>query len=120
MSFTDPVKVKPGESEKECPRVSVGAFESEYLSEDGLTHVKISTQNGSRKRHMARLDLSKLTTDPFDESKKVEISSSVYLVLDRPLAGFTNAELKTLVEGLTTFLTASTGANIKKLIASES
>jgi hypothetical protein len=69
---------------------------------------------------MARLDLSKLTTDPFDETQKVEVSASVYLVLDRPLAGFTNAELKLLVEGLTTFLTASTGANIKKLIASES
>lgn len=120
MAFADPIKVKPGETEKECPRVSVGDYSSTYLSEDGLTRVTISTQNGKRKRHVARIDLSKITTDPFDESQKIEISSSVYVVIDRPLAGFTNAELKTLTEGLTTFLTASTGASIKKLIASES
>ena len=120
MAFADPVKVKPGETEKECPRVSTGDFQSVYLSEDGLTNVTISTQNGKRKRHVARIDLSKLTSNPFDESQKVEVSSSAYVVIDRPLAGFTNAELKTLVEGLTTFLTASSGASIKKLVACES
>lgn len=120
MAFADPVKIKPTGSEATCPRVSTGDFSSTYLAEDGLTKVTISTQNGKRKRHVVRCDLSKITTDPFDTSQNVEVSSSAYLVIDRPLAGFTNAELKTLVEGLTTFLTASSGEAIKKVIASES
>lgn len=120
MAFSDPIKVKPGATEVTCPRVSTGDYKSVYLSEDGLVKVEISTQNGKRERHVARIDISKITTDPFDTSQNIEVSASAYLVVDQPLAGYTNEELKKLVEGLTTFLTASEGSAIKKLIASES
>jgi hypothetical protein len=120
MAFSDPIKVKVAAAEATCPRVSTGDFKSIYLSEDGLTKVTLSTQNGSRERHMARIDLSKITTDPFDSTQNIEVGASAYIVVDQPLAGFTNEELKKLVEGLTTFLTASEGSAIKKLIASES
>lgn len=117
MAFTDPIKVKfDGTNEVECPRVSTGAFESIYLSADATGRVKIATSNGKRKRHTFRLDLSKITTDPFDTTQNVEIGTSAYLVVDRPLAGFTNVELRKLVEGLKTVLTE---ANINKLLASE-
>jgi hypothetical protein len=118
MAFSDPLKVKfDASTETECPRVSTGAFQSEYMSADGLSVVKIATSNGKRKRHTIRLDLSKITTDPFDTTQNVEVSTSAYLVVDRPLAGFTNTELRKLCEGLTAFLTE---ANLKKVIASES
>lgn len=117
MAFSDPIKVKfDNSTETECPRVSTGAFESEYMSADGTGRVKIATSNGRRKRHQFRLDLSKITADPFDTTQNVEIGTSAYLVVDRPLAGFTNTELVKLVEGLKTVLTE---ANIKKLLASE-
>lgn len=121
MAFSDPQKVKvDGSTEVEVPRVNTGNFESEYLSSDGLVKLKLSTANGRRKRHVARIDLSKITTDPFDTSQNVEVSTSAYLVVDRPLAGFTNEELKKLVEGLVGFLSASTYSATKKLLASES
>lgn len=118
MAFSDPVEPKfDNSSATKCPRVSTGDFEATYLSEDGLKRVRISTQNGRRKRHTLRLDLSKITTDPFDTTQNVEVGASAYLVVDRPLAGFTNEELRKLAEGLAAFMTE---ANLKKLIASES
>lgn len=120
MAFTDPQKVKfDGTTETEVPRVNTGNFESTYQSSDGLGVLKIATSNGRRKRHTVRLDLSKITADPFDTTQNALISTSAYLVVDRPLAGFTNAELKKLVEGLVGFLSASSYAATTKLLASE-
>lgn len=122
MSFTDPQKPKfDNSTETECPRISTGVLQSKYQSEDGLKVVSISTieTKKSRKRHTYRMDLSKLTTDPHDTTQNIEVGASAYVVVDRPIAGFTNEELKKLTEGLCAILTASSGANIKKLIASE-
>lgn len=117
MAFSDPIKVKvDGTTEVECPRVSTEPFKSVYLSADGLIRLLVATANGKRKRHTFRIDLSKITTNPFDTSQNVEVSSSAYLVVDRPLAGFTNEELRKLTEGLKTVLSE---ANIKKLLSSE-
>lgn len=121
MAFADPQKVKvDGSTEVELPRVNTESFSSEYLSADGLITLKLSTANGRRKRHVARIDLSKITTDPFDSSQNVEVSTSAYLVVDKPIAGYTNEELKKLVEGLVGFLSASSYAATKKLLGSES
>jgi hypothetical protein len=120
MAFADPQKVKVTAKEETLPRVSVGSFSSEYTSSDGLITLKLSTANGRRKRHVARIDLSKITEDPFDDTKNVQVSTSAYLVVDKPLAGFTAAELKTLVEGLIGFLSASSYSATDKLLGSES
>lgn len=121
MAFADPQKVKvDGTNEVTVPRVNTGNFSSEYLSDDDTIKLLLSTSNGKRKRHLARIDLSKITTDPYDTTQNVKVGTSAYLVVDRPLAGFTNAELKKLVEGLVGFLSASTYAAVTKLLASES
>lgn len=120
MAFGDPQKIKVTETEKTLPRVDTGSFKSVYLNDDGTHRLTISTQNGKRKRHVARIDLSKITTDPFDSSQNVEVGTSAYVVIDRPLAGFTNAECKKLVEGLVGFLSASTYAATDKILGSES
>lgn len=119
MAFSDPQKVKVNGVEVTLPRVGSGNYSSEYASEDGQNILKISTQNGKRKRQVIRLDLSKLTDDPFSDTTNMQVSASVYLVVDRPLAGFTNEEMKKTVEGFFENLTASTGANLKKFLASE-
>lgn len=121
MAFSDPIKFKPdATTEVEAPRVNTGNFMSEYLTADGLTHVKVSTANGRRKRHTIRVDLNKITTDPFDTTQNVEVSTSIYIVVDRPLAGFTNVELKKAVEGFVGLLSASSYSAVSKVLASES
>lgn len=118
--FSDPQKVKNQDgTEVTLPRVDSGDFSSTYLSADGLTKLTLSTQNGKRKRHMARVDVAKVVPSTVIPTQNEEATASVYLVLDRPLQGFTAAELKKLIEGLTTFLSASTFAAAEKLIGSE-
>jgi len=118
--FSDPLKPKfDASTETECPRISTGNMQSKYQSEDGTKSVEISTQETSkgRKRHQFRLNQAKVTDDPFDDNQNIEVGCSAYVLIDRPVSGFSAEEVKKLVEGLTTILTS---ANIKKLIASES
>lgn len=117
MALTDPQKIKVTETEATCPRVASGSYNAKYQSSDGLTTITNSTQVGKRKRHVSRVDLSKLTTNPYDESQKEEISTSCYLVVDRPISGFTVAEVKKIVEGLKSYLSAET---IEKILGGES
>lgn len=121
MAFSDPQKVKvDGTNEVDLPRVTSGNFASEYLSSDSAIDLKLSTTNGRRKRHVARIDLSKVIASTINPSQNEEVSTSAYLVIDRPLSGYTNEELKKLVEGLVGFLSASTYSATKKLLGSES
>jgi len=120
MAFADPQKVKVTETEVTLPRVDSGGFKSVYLSSDGLTRLTLSTQNGKRKRHMARIDLSKIIASTLTPTTNEEASASAYLVIDHPNSGFSTAELKKLTEGLSNFLSASTFSAVEKLIGSES
>lgn len=122
MSFVDPQKVKIGATEHELPRVSVGKRESEYVKNDGSVDMLINTKetNRGRKRHVARVDQTKVVASTLVPTTNERVSASVSLVIDRPVEGFTNAEAKELVDGLIANLQASTSANIVKLIAGES
>lgn len=120
MSFADPQSIKIGETETSLPRVSTGKFESLYQSEDGLITLKASTVENRRKRQVIRLDLTKVTADPFIPEQNVEVSMSAYLVVDRPPTGYTNAEALAGVKGFITALNAGSELLLKKLLASES
>jgi predicted peroxiredoxin len=123
MALTDPQKFKEvAGTEVTAPRVSSGDFKSIYETSDGLNVLSISTQesNSVRKRHLVRIDVNKLATNPYEETKKQNISMSVYLVVDRPVAGFTVAEAKKLVEGLVGLLSASTYSLTEKVLGGES
>lgn len=120
MALADPQSIKINGSTISLPRVTTGNFSSEYLSEDGTTKLKVSTQNGNRKRQVVRLDLSKVTADPWNTSQNMEVSTSAYLVVDRPPAGWTNAEMLKVIEGFCEALGASSYALVKKILASES
>lgn len=121
MAFSDPQKVKvDGTTEVTLPRVDSGNFKSVYTKDDGTVKLTLSTQNGRRKRHVARIDLSKIIPSTLNPSQNEEASASLYLVFDRPLSGYTNAELRKAAEGLVGFLSASTYAATEKLLGSES
>lgn len=121
MAFSDPQSIKIGEATTSLPRVSTGEYKSKYASEDRLKSLEISTQETrERIRQVYRINSSKITADAFDTTQNVEAGMSAYLVVDRPKAGFTNAEAKDVVKGLLESLSASTYAAVVKLLASES
>jgi len=123
MALTDPQKFKEvAGTEVTAPRVSSGDFKSIYETSDGLNKLTLSTteSNSSRKRHLVRIDVEKIATNPFEEARKEPISASVYLVVDRPSTGYSVAEMKKLVEGLVGLISASTYSVTEKLLGSES
>jgi len=123
MALTDPQKFKEvAGTEVTAPRVSTGDFKSVYETSDGLNKLTLSTteSNSNRKRHLVRIDVEKLATNVYEESKKQAVSMSVYLVVDRPVNGYTVAEAKKLVEGLVGLLSASTYALTEKVLGGES
>jgi len=120
MAFADPQSIKIGSTTYSLPRISTGGMSSEYANEDGSVSLKISTTKGRRRRQVIRLDQTKITDDTFDDSRNISVGESVYLVVDRPEYGFTNAQALEAVKGFLEAITASENAAVKKLLASES
>lgn len=120
MAFADPQSIKISGVTTSLPRVSTGKFESVYESSDGLIRLSAASTVGKRTRRVIRVDLSKITTDPFIPAQNVEVSTSMYLVIDEPPAGFTNADLKALYDGFVEALQASSSVLITKLLGGES
>jgi hypothetical protein len=119
VALTDPQKVTFG-GEKTLPRVSTQGHSSTYQTEDGLVRETFSSQEGKRKRHVARIDVEKTTSDPIVPTQNTIASMSAYLVVDRPITGYTATEAYELAKGLIAQLEASTGAVLKKVIGGES
>lgn len=120
MALADPQSIKINGTTTSLPRVSTGDFESVYTSADGLIKLSLSTANSKRKRQVVRVDVSKITADPFISTQNVEVSMSTYLVFDRPPAGYTNTEAKQVYDGFIEALQASSSLVITKLLGSES
>jgi multidrug efflux pump subunit AcrB len=123
MALTDPQKFKEvAGTEVTAPRVVSGDMKSVYSTSDGLNKLTLSTSesNNNRLRHLVRIDVEKLTTNIYEESKKQAVSMSVYLVVDRPKNGYSVAEAKKLVEGLVGLLSASTYSATEKVLGGES
>jgi hypothetical protein len=120
MAFVDPQSIKISGTTTSLPRVSVGDFKSVYESADGLIKVSASTQNGKRTRQTFRVDVSKITADPFIPAQNTEVSMSTYVVFDRPNAGFSNADAKAIWDGFIETLQASSSKLVTQLLGSES
>lgn len=120
MAFSDPQSVKISGSTISLPRVSTSGQKSVYESADGLTKLTISTEKSKRKRHVYRVDVEKYVSDPVVPANNTVASMSCYIVVDRPLFGYTNTEALAVVTGLLEAATESTSADLVKLLGSES
>lgn len=123
MSWTDPVSVTISATPHSLPRVGdVGETGSRYAKDDGTYELIVSHDRevkGGRNRSMVRLNALKITTDPHKPAENITVNSAVYVVVDRPPAGWTNTEMKAIIDGFIAMLNASSGANITKLLAFE-
>jgi hypothetical protein len=120
MALSDPQSIDPGSGAVSLPRIATSGRESIYTSADGLLTVSASTTAGKRKRTVFRVDAKKIAADPFKPADNVELSQSIYIVCDRPIAGFTNKETLELLEGLIAQGKASTSKVFTQVIAGES
>jgi hypothetical protein len=119
MSFSDPQSVTISGSAKSLPRVSSGQDSGKFATADQLTKLTVSHNYGKRTRHMIRLDDSKIAADPLAAGQNIPVSMSAYLVVDVPLTGYDQTAQKAVVDALTAYLTASTGARVAQLLGGE-
>ena len=121
MAFADPQSVTIGTTPGavSLPRVNTGSDVGRFANYDSKVALEVSTAYGKRTRHVARLDFSKVVTDPLIATTNVLASGRVTLTVDVPPTGFSAAEQKDLAKALIAHLTASTDAALIKLIAGE-
>lgn len=83
------------------PKVQQGDRSSTYESADGGTAVRISHSNGGKRvRSVVRVDRNQIGADPLNPSTNRPYVMNTYLVVDTPVYGFTDAEVKDVISGL--------------------
>lgn len=125
MAFADPTSISIGATNTPSGGTANSLasvdrsvpYTGAYSSTDGLQTLKISHSRGSRTRSEVRLDFYTPYTDP-DTGLTKTVSVATYLVLNRPVAGFTNAQLQAQIAGLVAF--TGVPANQLKLLGLES
>jgi len=119
MSFADPQSVTINAVPFTLSRTGSGINSGSFASNDGTVKMSVSSQYGKRIRRTARIDHSKFATDPTNSALQVPRSLSVYMVCDVPLQGYSVTEQKQIIDAFTAWLTASSGAQVTKLLGGE-
>ncbi len=117
--YSDPQSVTVSGSAKSLNRLNSTPQGSTWSTADRAYKASISHTYGRRDRHTIRLQSDSLVANPLVSGQNINQSMSVYLTVDVP-PGYDAATAKAVVDGFLANLSASTGANITKLIGGES
>lgn len=118
--FSDPTSVTINAVATSLPRTSAGNNAGTFTSADGLVQMTVSHSYGKRTRRTIGLTQNKVSADPLVPSQNTRNNMRAYLVVDVPVNGFTVTEQKYLVDALTGYLSASSGAKTSQLLGGES
>jgi len=118
--FADPQSLTILGTAYSLPRVSAGSSSGEFRHTATGTALSIAHNVAKRSRHTVRFTNTKVAPDVLQPVTNKPYSMSTYLVVDAPLFGYTDADLKAYVDSLTLWLTTGTGANVTKLLGGES
>jgi hypothetical protein len=105
--FSDPQTITVNAVAKVCARVKSDGTRSEYVSPDeGFKFVISHQESGDRTRRMIRCDQRVVAADPLTSVNEYK-SLGVYLVIDEPEYGFTDAEIDYVVQALAVWLSTA-------------
>jgi len=104
------------------PRVGMDTHSGEFKnSADGYDFVITHDYSSARQRHVVWLEQVKIVTDPLFSTQNKQVVARATLTVSAPASGaFTATQLKELAKGLLGNLTASSDANLIKIIGGES
>jgi len=120
MAFTDPQTVTFNAVATPLPRTSFAVNSGEFTKDDGLLKLSVNhTASKGKVRHFMSLTHSKIAADPLQASINVRLQSRGFLVMETPPYGYTVAEAKQVVDALTGYLTASSGARATQWLGGE-
>lgn len=118
--FADPTVITVNAIAKSLNRTGFPAPDStQYSTGDRAYRVQIAHSYGRRTRRLVKMIHDTLTANPLVSGSFVNSTVSVHLVVDSP-PGYDTALLKQDIDGYLAWLSASSGANITKLLAGES
>lgn len=101
------------------PRTGVGADTATYQSADGALSLRIQQVKGKdRTRSIISVQSNKIAADPITAVNQ-RVTAVASVTVTAPVSGFTAAELKDLFVGLSTVLTATSGATLVKILGGE-
>ena len=119
MAFNDPQSVTISGTPVSLPRILTGTAVGSFRSADGNTELTLDPRGtAKRRRNVARLYVKKNVTDPYTGLVSIQ-GYMISITVDRPLTGITDADVDASFSALSTWSTASTNANFKKLAAGE-
>lgn len=121
MAFADPQSVTIGGNAKTLNRTYTGTTQGAFVEANGdnRLYVEPRVSKAGRSIRTATIGNSKVTADPLVSTTNIRVNATVRLVIDRPAQGYSDAEILDIVKGLIGWATASTDAQLKKLIAGE-
>jgi hypothetical protein len=119
MAFADPQTLTINAVANPLPRTSSGTNNGAFTKDDGTVRLSVSHAYGKRTRRTIRVEHSKIAADPLISAQNIKYSLSAYIVVDAPVTGYTVAEAKQIVDALTGYLTASSGARTTQLLGGE-
>jgi len=114
--FADPQSVTVNAVAQSLPAIARNGNTSEYAKDDGSYKLTIGHQFGNRYRYTVRLDAFKIAPDPLSAANNQRYSASAYLVMDKPIVGYTNAEIRDIASALSAW---ATPANLLKVLGGE-
>lgn len=119
MAFPDPQSVTIDGTAISLPRTSSGVNAGTFGANDGATALEISHSYGKRTRRTIAIKVKKYASDPANPTQNIPVSSTIRLTVDHPVQGYTVAELSKVLVGFAASLTASSNANITRLLGGE-
>lgn len=121
MAFADPQSVTIDGATASLGRIFSSESVGTFVSADTNLRLEIGPRklSNGRTSRSAALRNTKITQDPLVSTTNVRVSDTIRLVIDRPVNGYTDAEVVKQVTGFIAWLTASSNANLIKLVAGE-
>lgn len=119
MAYSEPQSLTINSTAISLPRVFGPDGVGTFRNYDAKTTLKIQHAYGRRTRRTASVDFAKITTDPLVSTTNVLSSMTFRVVLDTPNQGLSATEQVDVANALLVWLTASSNANLKKLVAGE-
>lgn len=117
--LTDPQSITINAVPYTLPRISSEPNKGTYQDATGAVQERIAHSNGRRIRRAIQLQHKKIAPDPFVPAQNVNFSTTISVVFDIPVTGYTATELKQIWDGLAAQLAASSGAMVTKVLGGE-
>lgn len=115
--FADPQSITVNSVAQSLPATSRGNDASVYTKDDATYKLTIGhAYKAERNRFTIRIDANKVAADPLTSANNKVYGMSTYIVIDKPVVGYSNTEAKDIALALAAW---ATSANLLKVLGGE-